>query len=128
MKNFTNDNSKEFHNAGLESPMYGVGVAPEMPRASARGMNGDSKKLVVNAKYGVDGYEGSQKIVEMPRSTKASAGGSGASSLPPSSQYGVGGAGSGPKECYGVGGIAGAGGGNGPKRSSRRAAGAAPGG
>lgn len=129
MKGYTHDNSKEVHTAELARPPYAaVGQTPVMDRTAPAGVPGDSEKLVTNAKYGVDGYEGSQTIVEMPRTTAKAMGGSGKSSLPPATAtYGIGGAGdqdyNNGKKCYGVSGIDSGGSGNGPKRSSLRAAG-----
>lgn len=126
MKGYKRDNEKEFHNASLEKPPYAPGIAMTMSRASPRGMDGDSKPLTDNAKYGVDGYDGPDKIVEMPRSTMEAMGGSGASSLPPgTAKYGTEGAGMDypDKQCYGVSGVDYESGGKGPKRSILRPAG-----
>jgi len=125
MKGFTHSNTKDILTASYDRPPFKAGQMMEMPRTSAIGMSGDSKKLTANAKYGVDGYEGADKIVEMPRETMASVGGSGPSSLTMERpMYGVGGQEdmSYGKECYGVSGVGG-GGGQGGKRSSLRSAG-----
>ena len=125
MKGFTHSNTKDIRTGGDMKPPFKPGQMVEMPRASAMGMYGDSKKLTVNAKYGVEGAGTGEKIVQMPRKTSASAGGSGTSSLTTSRpKYGVEGSDdmNYGKQCYGVSGIEG-GGGKGGKRSSLRSAG-----
>jgi len=126
MKHFKHDNGKEFHNASMAKPPFGdVGQVVDMPRAAPNGMSGNSVALSSNATYGIGGYDGPDKIVEMPRAAKAAMGGSGASSLPPATaDYGVKGyddmnAG---KQCYGISGVPG-GDGQGGRRSSLRPAG-----
>lgn len=125
MKGFTNTNTKDIRGSAYEKPPFKPGQMVTMPRASAMGMYGDSKKLTVNAKYGVDGYDSPEKIVSMSRSTSPSVGGSGKSSLTTARpKYGVEGQTdmkSG-MQCYGVSGVAG-GDGQGGKRSILRAAG-----
>jgi hypothetical protein len=126
MKGFTNTNTKDIRGGGYAKPPFKPGQMVEMPRTVDMGMYGDSKKLTVNAKYGVDGYDGPDKIVSMPRETSASAGGSGASSLTTSrAMYGVEGQAdmNYGMQCYGTSGVKGAGDGKGGKRSSLRSAG-----
>lgn len=125
MKGYAHSNTKDIRGGSYEKPPFKQGQMMEMPRASSAGMSGDSEKLTVNATYGVDGAGTAEKIVSMPRASKASVGGSGASSLTTSRpKYGVEGQmeDSG-MQCYGVSGIKGADAGKGPKRSSLRSAG-----
>ena len=125
MKGYAHSNTKDIRTGGYSKPPFTPGQMVEMPRASAMGMYGDSEKLSVNAKYGIDGYGSGEKVTSMSRKTSKSAGGSGYSSLTTSrSKYGVEGSGdmNYGMQCYGTSGVEG-GGGQGGKRSSLRSAG-----